>query len=239
MASSTEREEAVILVTAWWRAFTEFRARAVLVAVIAPASGFVIVYALAVLTWPGQWLDDWFFGLAQRQLPSPAEWLLPFLARRLMLVALAVIALVLGGSALRRHAWRELGAAALTTGLSVGAARVLRAEVLSRPDLGNFAYPQNTLPSTHVAAAAALTAAVLLLWPRRRPWWLSDAATVVVIVACAGNLIGHAHRPSDALASLLLVASVTAFSCAVFRPATLSGGPTPIRQRVPPRSDPR
>lgn len=46
--------------------------------------GLVIVYATAVLTVPGQWLDDEVFGLAQGLPFAPLRPILPTLGRRVV-----------------------------------------------------------------------------------------------------------------------------------------------------------
>jgi membrane-associated phospholipid phosphatase len=98
----------------------------------------------------------------------------------------------------------------LTVALSVPLGIWLRNDVLVRPAFTPETFPQNSLPSTHAVAAAALVAAVLLLWPGRPPWWLPNAAGVVLLLVGIGNVISQAHRPSDVVASFLLVGAVAA-----------------------------
>jgi membrane-associated phospholipid phosphatase len=94
----------------------------------------------------------------------------------------------------------------------------LRDDVLERPRFTDEAFPDNSLPSTHAIAAAALVAAVLLLWPWPRPWWLPNTAGVVLLLVAVGNIVSQAHRPSDVIASFLLVGAVTAAVLAVVGP---------------------
>ncbi len=96
--------------------------------------------------------------------------------------------------------------------------------MLRRPQFGNEAFPQNSMPSTHVSVACALVVAVVLLWPQRRPWWLVNAACVVVLLAALGNVLGQAHRVSDVVASVLLAAAVSGLALAAMRPTSQPPG---------------
>lgn len=182
------------------------RRRAVLSASLCVV-GLLMVYVVAVLTLPGQWLDDEVFGLAQRLGVGPLNEWLPFLARRVLPVLLA-------GAVIGAGAWslwsaqprRCLMALVIVVG-SVAPTHLLR-RVLPRPEHG-YAYPFNTLPSTHVALVVALVVAMAVLIAHR-PVWLDRVLAGCVVLACVGNVVGHAHRPSDVLASVLLVGAVAA-----------------------------
>lgn len=78
---------------------------------------------------------------------------------------------------------------------------------LPRPDHG-YSYVDNTLPSTHAVIVVAAVAAILMLLPVARPRWVDPLLGVVVLMSCLGNVVGHAHRPSDVVASVLLVLAV-------------------------------
>ena len=121
-----------------------------------------------------------------------------------VLVAGAVVA-----GCVRRH-WADVLVAVAVIVVSTPLARWLRL-TLFRPDHG-YSYVENTLPSTHVAWVTACVVAVLLLWPGRRSPGLVLAGALVVWLACIGNVVGYAHRPSDAVASVVLVLVVTAAS---------------------------
>jgi hypothetical protein len=113
---------------------------------------------------------------------------------------LATLVAVLTVAAVRRGAWRSVGAAILIVGVTAVATTFLRDDVLMRPRLKDEAFPENSLPSTHVSVACALVVASVILWPRR-PWWLINTACVVVLLAALGNVLGQAHRVSDVVAS--------------------------------------
>lgn len=175
--------------------------------------GLVLVYVTAVLTTPGQWLDDEVFGLAQDLPFAPLRPILPTLGRRIVpAVGLAVVAGV-GVWALMARRWMQVGRAVAVVVLGVALARGLRV-LLPRPDHG-YSYDANTLPSTHVALVAACVVAVLIMWPTHRPGWLALVGTALVWVACVGSVVGYAHRPSDVVASVLLLGAVAGAVLAV------------------------
>ncbi|MBD7979406.1 phosphatase PAP2 family protein [Oerskovia merdavium] len=177
--------------------------------------GFVTLYWWAVRTSPGQRQDILLFADAQsmNQVFAPLAGLL----RPGLPVAVGLVALVLGALSARRRRWRLLAAATVVVLVSAVLSEVLKEDVLERPYLGDLGYTVNSFPSGHVTVATALVVATLLLWPpplpRSAPW----VAGGVVLVACVASVVGHAHRPSDALASVLLVGSVTCLTCALLR----------------------
>ena len=183
------------------------------------ACALVLCYAVMVRTALGQSADVRLFRLVFGLVPSgwPAEGVTLF-ARAASVVALAALATVLGMAAVGRHAWAALAASVLTVGVSVTLGPYLRDELLTRPRFTDEAFPLNSLPSTHATAAAALTAAIVLLWPRRRPWWLTNSAGVVLLLVAVGNVVSQAHRPSDVVASFLLVGAVVGVALAVAGP---------------------
>ncbi|MFE4463643.1 phosphatase PAP2 family protein [Oerskovia sp. NPDC056781] len=167
---------------------------------------FAATYVVTVRTLAGQQLDNGAFVSWQQLNPflgSFAQVLRPALP-----VALGVGCAVLGVLALRARRWRAVVRAVAVVVVTIPLARWLRDGALDRPDLADLAYPQNTLPSGHVAVTAALCVAVLFLWPRRSGA-LVAWAVVVSLVACVASLLEHAHRPSDVVASLALVGALT------------------------------
>ncbi len=183
------------------------------------SAAFLLCYVLMVRTAAGQAADVRLFRLVFGIVPAgvPAELVTAF-ARAASVVVLAGGAAVLGVAALGRRAWSALLAAVVTVGASVTLGVYLRDEVLTRPRFTDEAFPINSLPSTHATAAAALTTAVVVLWPRHRPWWLVNAAGVVLLLVAAGNIVSQAHRPSDVLASFLLVGAVAGGALALAGP---------------------
>lgn len=199
------------------------RARSAIGGVLVLLVLLLLVYVVAVLTVPGQWLDDEIFGLVQRLGVGPlAQWL-PIVSRvllpRLVVGCVILLALV----ALARRQWAGPAEALILLSGTVVTSRLLR-EWLPRPDHG-YSYVENTLPSTHMTVVAAAAVAIVLLWPTSPPGWLTPVLVGVLVVAAVGNVVGHAHRPSDVLASLLLVAAATSMVRVVTRSPTREAKP--------------
>lgn len=179
--------------------------------------GFAGLYAGAVLWEPGQRLDDEVFGRVLQLGDGPVSTVLPGVARRLLPLAL-IVAVVMCAVGVRRHrGGRQIGAAAVLVVGSVVISRLLREPVLWRPVHGEgYGYPANTFPSTHMTLVMALVVALWLL-VRQRPVWLAPVLGLVVLVAMVGNVVGHAHRPSDTLGSVLLVGAMTGVAYGIKR----------------------
>ncbi|MDG4831759.1 phosphatase PAP2 family protein [Solwaraspora sp. WMMD1047] len=100
--------------------------------------------------------------------------------------------------------------AVVTTGLIAGAnvtTQVLK-YVIERPDFG--ADPErdgagNSLPSGHTTVAAAVAVALVLALPRRLRAWGAMLAASYAAITGAATLSAGWHRPSDAMASMLVV----------------------------------
>ena len=174
------------------------------------ASAAVVVlvglYGVAVLTVPGQWLDDQVFGWFQRPPYGPVRDVLPIAARVVLPFAMLIALVLVAGWRLAVGRWAVVAGALLVPLVSIPLARWLRVS-LPRPDHG-YSYVDNTMPSTHATVVVAAVVAVAMMWPSQRPAWLGWCLGGVVAVACLGNVVGHAHRPSDVLASVLLVIAV-------------------------------
>jgi membrane-associated phospholipid phosphatase len=193
--------------------------RTTLLTAVTCAVAFTVLYVVAVHTAPGRGIDEWVrlrivVGL------DPLEPLGAFL-RSTFPRLLAAFVLLLALVALWRRRWRSLVVATAVVGVSTAIAYLLR-NVLLRTDFGtglSGGADVNTFPSTHVAATASLLVAAIVLWPRPLVGASSGAAWVVagVVLAAAalGSVVTHAHRPSDVVGSVLLVAGVTAATWAV------------------------
>lgn len=175
---------------------------------LAWALGFVALYAVAVVWEPGQRIDARLFGAAQGLASGALGQWLPGLSRRALPL---VLVLVLASCSVHAHAhrgWRPLVRASVVVVLSLLLSRLLRDYVLWRPVHDDtHAYLHNTFPSTHVTLVAASFVALWLLVPRH-PWWLGPVVGLVLVATVLGNIVGHAHRPSDTIGSILLVAAV-------------------------------
>jgi hypothetical protein len=180
--------------------------RPLLLAVLMAA--FVLLYWLAVHTRQGQLYDAGFFGrvwglrAVSGRVPELARATLP----TLLLGATAVPAVL----AVTGRRWRRLLAAVLVVTVASAAAQVLKHQVLARPDLGDHGYVENSYPSGHVAVVAALCVAVVLLWPGGPTRYVVGGGAAVAVLGAAADVASFAHRPSDVVGSLLLVAAVSA-----------------------------
>jgi hypothetical protein len=187
------------------------------------AAAFAGVYLVAVRTSAGQRLDNRAFQVLYSLAPPGTVPVLASFARGVVIAVLATLVVVLAFAAVGRSAWRAVTTSILIVGLAVLSTTGLRDSVLTRPRLSDEAFPQNSLPSTHASVACALVVAAMMLWPPPRPWWLVNAGGVVVLLACLGNVLGQAHRFSDVVASVALVAAISFASLAVVgRPRTWS-----------------
>lgn len=179
-------------------------------AVLGWASALALVYVVFVLTEPGQRLDAWGFGLAQGLGAGPLERLLPWLARRALPVAGLVVVAVLGLRALLRGRWQYALAGGTVVVVPTAVSPLLQEQVLWRPLFDEaYAYPYNTFPSTHVALVVGTLAAGCLLLPEGVQR-VDGTVWTIVALAVLGNVVGHAHRPSDAVGAVLLVGMVSA-----------------------------
>lgn len=174
------------------------------------ALAFAALYAAAVLIPPGQQFDAGTLG--------SFAWLLgwaPLIGDAARGPVPAAIALALA----LRAAWtagagrplRALVMVALPL-VTVLAGTMLREVLLVRPDLGAYAYPENTFPSVHAAGALAACAAMV---PRRTRSRAAGPLMVLLIATAAlvavGSVSSFAHRGSDAVGGMLLAAALAAW----------------------------
>ncbi|GAA4720103.1 hypothetical protein GCM10023216_06150 [Isoptericola chiayiensis] len=176
------------------------------------AAGAALVYGLAVHTPAGRSVDGAVLGLVAGWAGTPdtsavaaalgvIRGALPFL--------LAAAVGVLGMIGVARRRWRGVVAAAVAIPCAIASSLVLRDLLLSRPsELAHPVYAHNTFPSTHVTAVAALCLAAW--WLRPTSW--NDTVTaysagLIVLLAAVASVATHAHRPSDTLGSVFLVAA--------------------------------
>lgn len=171
-------------------------------------AAFLVVYVTAVLWGPGQWFDAKVLGWVQVLGVGPVASWLPFLARRVLPVALATVVFLASVGALADRRWRSVVTAVLVAVLPVLLSPVLRDHVLRRPNHGEgYGYTYNTFPSTHVVVVGSLIAALWIVL-ESHPAWFGWLVVPVVLFAMAGNVMGHAHRPSDVVGSVLVVGAV-------------------------------
>ncbi len=169
------------------------------------AAGVLVAWWAFVTTFPGQRADAAALSGAaygRNELWRLAEPVLEVVS--VGFLAAVLLAAVLVAAARRRWLLAVqvgvlMGGANLTT-------QLLKHTVLDRPSFGlGIGSSANTLPSGHTTAAASAAAAlVLVVPPRARPAaaWVGAAYTAATGVS---TLVGQWHRPSDAIAAVLVV----------------------------------
>ena len=185
---------------------TEQRPRtAALAVLVLSAIGFVTVYAVGVLTRPGQIVENRALD-ASTFLTRPGG-LLSLVSAVNIAIALAV--LVVLGLALRRFrpTIRAVGVVVVSTVLS----QLLKNGLLARPDLlGDFS--ANTLPSGHTVAFASLLFGLLIVLPPKPRTVAALVCSVVLGIVVVQLLAFGWHRASDVVAGLLLVTAIMALA---------------------------
>jgi len=173
-----------------------------------------VLVAVAVHTRVGQETDVALFSLMVRA--SPEVHTVAAVLRPGVPAGLAVLALGLGAAALaRRRPRRAFLCAALVLG-AVLCTWALRNTVIDRAILYPGGSGRNSLPSAHATAAFALSVAVVVLWPARLRTAGVAALLALATSGAVASVVTWAHRPSDVVASGLLVAALAA----LLHPAT-------------------
>jgi hypothetical protein len=175
------------------------------VVLVLSAVGFTAVYAVGVLTRPGQVLENRALD-ASTFLASPGGLLSLVSAPN---IAIALGLLVVLGLALRRirPAVRAVAVVLVSTVLS----QLLKNGLLARPDfVGDVS--ANTLPSGHTVAYASVLFALLIVLPAKTRTVAALAVSIVLGVVVVQLLAFGWHRSSDVVAGLLLVTGVMALA---------------------------
>lgn len=169
------------------------------------AAAFAALYVVFVRTYGGQLVDQLAYDGAdfgQRRVAPIASALLdavPVVAGIVGLVLTAIITIVRRNWGTALVAIGCAGAAALST-------QLLKLVFLDRPDLQVPGYAANSFPSGHTTVAAASALAVFLVSsPATRPR-VAGWGTLFTVLAGLSTLANGWHRPSDAIAALLVVA---------------------------------
>lgn len=129
---------------------------------------------------------------------------------RMVLPVLSVlIALAVSVPRMGKGQWKLLADAFLVPLIASSLAELLKV-LLVRPDLSTAGYAGNSFPSSNTAAVAALWVAVWLIVPVARQRWAAAFGILITAVAMLASVTTYAHRWSDVLGSIFLVAAVTA-----------------------------
>jgi membrane-associated phospholipid phosphatase len=189
---------------------------------VAAVAAFVVLYLFFVRSHDGQLVDQLAYDGAEfgrRSVAPFAQQLLdalPTVSGVVGVVLTIIIALV-------RRNWLTLVVAFGAAGAAAATTQILKYVVLGRPDFGVEGYAGNSFPSGHTTVAAASALAVFLISsPRLRPV-VAAWGTGFTVLAGVSTLANQWHRPSDVIASLLVVAF---WGCAAGFALSLVGGRT-------------
>ncbi|MFI6763414.1 phosphatase PAP2 family protein [Micromonospora sp. NPDC050417] len=167
---------------------------------------FVLLWRFAVRTEHGQLLDT--IALTGNSIGQDRiDGLVGTVLNAMSVVSLLAATAVIGFIALIR---RRVALAVVATMLVAGAnvtTQVLK-YLIHRPDFGvdpERAGAGNSLPSGHTTIAAAVAIALVLVLPPKVRGWGAVLAAGYAALAGVATLSAGWHRPSDAIASLLIV----------------------------------
>lgn len=176
----------------------------------------VLVGVVALTTPTGQWLDELALVQARSAFPRLSARsrelldLIPWAVGVVSLVCVTVLAV-----RCRRFTPALTGAAiVLLSNLTV---QLLKRVLVDKPDLGIQEAAGNSFPSGHTAAAASAVAVVLLAAPARTRPAVALLGAGVTTATGVATLLNGWHRPSDVVASLLVVAGWAALGGLVLR----------------------
>lgn len=187
---------------------TGARSAAVVVAGVlvaaASAVGVWVLHRVFVLTAHGQAVDEAaLVGARTRlwRLEGGANVVLDSVSAVAVLAALAVVAVV----ALAQRRVRLAVAAVVLVGGALATTQLAKHVLLSRPDLDVTYALDNSLPSGHTTFAGAVSAAALLVAPVRLRPLVAVLGAAYTSAIGVGTLAAGWHRPSDAVAAMLVV----------------------------------
>jgi membrane-associated phospholipid phosphatase len=169
---------------------------------------FVLVYRLAVHTVRGRTLDGAALRgalLSRSRVTEAVESVLDVVS---VTSLLAAAALIVGIALVRLRHTLALAAIAVLVSANV-VAQVLKRYVLDRPDLGiDEITPArlNSMPSGHSTIAMSVAVALVLVLPGKLRPPAAVAGAAYASVTGVATLLAGWHRPSDAIAGVLVVA---------------------------------
>lgn len=188
------------------------RAAALAVA-LAAAAGVWVTWRAFVDTAVGQAVEKAAYAGAsygQNRLWQVGEPILEVVSIPFVVLGAAVAILV----ALLRRRWAQaIQALVLVAGANL-TTQVLKYGYFERPALGGDG-GANSLPSGHTTVAASFAAALLLTVPRRARPLVAVLGAGYTAATGVSTLIGQWHRPSDAIAAILVVLAWTVLVCAL------------------------
>jgi membrane-associated phospholipid phosphatase len=183
-----------------------------LVLAVAEVVGFVGIWRFFVRSEHGQLLDTAALtgnSIGRARIGNTVDTVLNTMSALSVAIATAVVGFI---ALIRRRIAVAFGAILLVVGANV-MTQVLK-EVITRPDLGvdpERAAAGNSLPSGHTTIAASVVVALILVLPARARGVAALLGGAFVAFAGIATLSAGWHRPSDAVAALLVVG---AWACA-------------------------
>lgn len=175
---------------------------------LAAGAGFSIVglWLFFVRTTHGQLLDTLAYQgakIGSHYVVDPLNWML----LKVSVPAIALAMVVVAVTALLRRRWLlAFEAATVVAGANVST-RVLKYHVFYRPDLlpeARHLGMLNSLPSGHTTAAASAVVAAVLVAPPRLRVLVAYLGTIAMVLFGWGTVTTQWHRPSDAIAAILV-----------------------------------
>jgi hypothetical protein len=203
-------------------------------AAVMTAAAFAALYVVFVRTHGGQLVDQLAYNgadVGERSVAPVANALLdlvPAVAGVVGLVLTIIITIVRRNWGTALVAIGCAGAAALTT-------QLLKLVFLDRPDLKVDGYADNSVPSGHTTVAAAAALAVFLVSSPATRSRVAGWGPLFTVLAGLSTLANGWHRPSDAIAALLVVAFWGCLAGAVITLMRPSAVAAPARPLAPGR----
>lgn len=194
-------------------------------------AAFLIVTVVAVRTPVGHRLDAALNSAVHRPVGPPVDGWFGELARDVAPVLGAVVIAPLLLLAVFRRRWASIIAAISMAPVPL-IAWLLRVDVIQRPEFGVPGPSGNTYPSTHTALLAAACSAIFFLWPRPPGRAVRRSLLATSFAGAFGNVVSHAHFPSDALGALLLASAQATTVAAVAQHFARSDTPPRVRRDV-------
>jgi membrane-associated phospholipid phosphatase len=173
---------------------------------VAEVAGFMGVCRFFVQSEHGQLLDTVALTgnrIGQARVEGPVDTVLNTMSGLSLAIATAVVGFI---ALIRRRIAVAFGAILLIVGANV-TAQVLK-QVIYRPEVGvdlERAAAGNSQPSGHATIAASVAVAVMLVLPARLRGIGAMLGALLAAVVGVATLSAGWHRPSDAVAALLIV----------------------------------
>lgn len=176
-------------------------------------AAFILIWRFFVQSQRGQQLDTVALDgneIGQARVSDVVDTVLNTMSVLSLAIAIAVVAFI---ALIRRRVAVAFGVVILIVGANV--TTQLLKQIITRPELGvdvERAAAGNSLPSGHTTIAASVAVALILVLPARLRGTGALLGALFTAVAGVATLSAGWHRPSDAVAAILVVGG---WACAV------------------------